>query len=479
MGQILSQPITEKNSEEGGDKFVAYGLSCMQGWRISMEDAHVTILDMRKVAKLGSEAGGDNEEDKEAEKPVEAEKRDQIAYFGVFDGHGGEKAAQFTGKMIPHVLKDTVGYKKQDYVKMFKDGYLAMEVAILEDEEMSKDPSGCAATSVLICDDKIVCGNAGDSRTVMSIDGKCKALSFDHKPTNEGEKARIVAAGGYVDMGRVNGNLALSRGIGDFEFKNAEDLPAEEQAVTALPDVLVHEATDLDEFIILACDGIWDCLTSQQAVDFVRRGIKQRKPLTEICETMMDTCLAPTSGGSGIGCDNMSVCIVALLRGQTLDSWYDKIGARVSEEDLAELPTPDELSMDLYKVTLESKQQQNDKNAQEAAGAGRQGLDDSEDEDGAENDPTAALKSGSPLAGAAPNLIQQLLAASSISADNDVIYLDSSASSLLRSLGVMEDDEEDPEGDKKMEDVTDDDEEGGRQEQEKPKEGEEKEKSSN
>lgn len=455
MGQILSQPITEKNSEEGGDKFVAYGLSCMQGWRISMEDAHTTILDMRKVKKLGGEQGEEEEEEEEEEK------RDQVAYFGVFDGHGGEKAAQFTGKRMPHVLRKTSGYKKQDYVKMFKDGYLAMDVAIMEDEEMSKDPSGCAATSVLICNDKIVCGNAGDSRTVMSIDGKCKALSFDHKPTNEGEKARIVAAGGYVDMGRVNGNLALSRGIGDFEFKNADDLPAEEQAVTALPDVLVHDATDMDEFIILACDGIWDCLTSQQAVDFVRRGVKEKKPLTEICETMMDTCLAPTSGGSGIGCDNMSVCIVALLRGQTLEQWYEKIGARVSADLLAQLATPDELSMDLYKVTLESKQQQNEKNAQEAAGAGRPGLDDSGDEESTENETGAALKAGSPLAGAAPNLIQQLLAASSISADNDVIYLDQSASSLLRSLGVMEDDEEDPEGDKKMEDVTDDDENVG------------------
>lgn len=117
--------------------------------------------------------------------------------------------------------------------------------------------------------------------------------------------------------------------------------------------------------------------------------------------------------------------------------------------------------MDLYKVTLESKQQQNEKNAQEAAGAGRPGLDDSGDEESTENEAGAALKAGSPLAGAAPNLIQQLLAASSISADNDVIYLDQSASSLLRSLGVMEDDEEDPEGDKKMEDVTDDDENVG------------------
>lgn len=99
-------------------------------------------------------------------------------------------------------------------------------------------------------------GNAGDSRTVLGIKGRAKPLSFDHKPQNEGEKARIVAAGGFVDFGRVNGNLALSRAIGDFEFKKSADLPPEQQIVTALPDVTVHEMSDDDEFLVVACDGM-------------------------------------------------------------------------------------------------------------------------------------------------------------------------------------------------------------------------------
>lgn len=69
------------------------------------------------------------------------------------------------------------------------------------------------------------------------------------------EKNRITAAGGFVDFGRVNGNLALSRAIGDFEFKKGFDLPPESQIVTAYPDVKVHELTDEDEFLVLACDG--------------------------------------------------------------------------------------------------------------------------------------------------------------------------------------------------------------------------------
>ena len=91
---------------------------------------------------------------------------------------------------------------------------------------------------------------------MLGIKGRAKPLSFDHKPQNEGEKARICAAGGFVDFGRVNGNLALSRAIGDFEFKKSADLPPEQQIVTAFPEVTVHETTDDDEFLVIACDGI-------------------------------------------------------------------------------------------------------------------------------------------------------------------------------------------------------------------------------
>jgi protein phosphatase 2C family protein 2/3 len=64
-----------------------------------------------------------------------------------------------------------------------------------------------------------------------------------------------MAAGGFVDFGRVNGNLALSRAIGDFEFKKRADLSPEAQIVTAYPDVITHDLTDADEFLVIACDG--------------------------------------------------------------------------------------------------------------------------------------------------------------------------------------------------------------------------------
>lgn len=54
----------------------------------------------------------------------------------------------------------------------------------------------------------------------------------------------------------MNGNLALSRAIGDFEFKKSADLPPEQQIVTAFPDVTTHDLGEDDEFLVIACDGI-------------------------------------------------------------------------------------------------------------------------------------------------------------------------------------------------------------------------------
>jgi protein phosphatase 2C family protein 2/3 len=148
-----------------------------------------------------------------------------------------------------------------------------------------------------------------------------------------GERARITAAGGFVDFGRVNGNLALSRAIGDFEFKKTAELPPEQQIVTAYPDVTEHDITDDDEFLVIACDGIWDCQSSQAVVEFVRRGIVAKQELTAICDNLMDNCLARTSDTGGVGCDNMTVTIIALLKGKTKEEWYNEIAERVAKGD--------------------------------------------------------------------------------------------------------------------------------------------------
>lgn len=89
--------------------------------------------------------------------------------------------------------------------------------------------------------------------------------TVDHKPTDTKEHARITDAGGKVLNGRVDGGLALSRAFGDFEYKMRSDLPPVRQKVSAEPDcIYVHRRPGHDEFVLLACDGLWDVSSNEQ-----------------------------------------------------------------------------------------------------------------------------------------------------------------------------------------------------------------------
>lgn len=306
MGQTLSEPVVLKATEEEIGKDIGYGLSSMQGWRITMEDSHTAVLDLQ--------ARSDEVEDKER-----GQIPNGLSFFGVFDGHGGSEVAEYSGSNMVRLISESLSSGERNY------GILLSSVFLQTDQNILKDLrdvfSGCTATVALVSDTEIYCANAGDSRTVVSVGGVAKPLSFDHKPSNEGEKSRILAAGGFVDYGRVNGNLALSRAIGDFEFKRQSDLPPEQQIVTAMPDIIVHELGAKDEFLVLACDGIWDCLSSQEIVDIVRKKLAEGQSLGMICEGIMDQCLAESGDTGGVGCDNMTIIITALLRGKSFDAW--------------------------------------------------------------------------------------------------------------------------------------------------------------
>ncbi|KAG0067514.1 Protein phosphatase 2C 2 [Podila epicladia] len=305
MGQTLSAPITEKHSSAGHDKRFAYGASAMQGWRITMEDAHTTLL--------------------------EVEGAEGTAFFAVYDGHGGSNVAKYSGEGLHKRIVADSAFSRGEYTAAIKNGFLEMDRALRYDPEYGNDSSGCTAITATITDKNVLyVGNAGDSRAVIGTDGAATALSNDHKPVNKEESRRIVAAGGFVEYGRVNGSLALSRALGDFEFKMNATLGPDDQIVTANPVIVEYKLTEDDEFLVLACDGIWDCMTSQEVVTFVRKGIAEGTPLDTLCEQTMDHCLASDSGMTGVGCDNMTMVIVAILNGKTLEEWYDHITQKVA-----------------------------------------------------------------------------------------------------------------------------------------------------
>lgn len=125
---------------------------------------------------------------------------------------------------------------------------------------------GCTACVALMADNKIIVANAGDSRAVVCQKGKDIALSKDHKPDDDVEKRRIQAAGGFVEENRVKGILNLSRSLGDLEYKTSENSKnPEDYMITPVPEFQEHTVDADTEFLIVACDGIWDCLTNLEA----------------------------------------------------------------------------------------------------------------------------------------------------------------------------------------------------------------------
>ncbi|XP_077238150.1 putative protein phosphatase 2C 11 [Tasmannia lanceolata] len=327
MGIYLSTPKTEKSSEDGENEKLRYGLSSMQGWRATMEDAHAALPNLDHCT----------------------------SFFGVYDGHGGKVVAKFCAKYLHTQVLKNEAYSTGDLGASVQKAFFRMdemmrgqrgwrELAVLGDKmnkftgmiegliwspkggevrdqvddwafeegphsDFSGPTSGSTACVAIIRNNRLIVANAGDSRCVISRKGQAYNLSRDHKPELEVEKERILKAGGFIHAGRVNGSLNLARAIGDMEFKQNKFLPAEKQIITANPDINIVNLCDDDEFIVLACDGIWDCMSSQQLVDFVNDHIKVESNLSAVCERVLDRCLAPSTA-IGEGCDNMTMILV-------------------------------------------------------------------------------------------------------------------------------------------------------------------------
>lgn len=175
--------------------------------------------------------------------------------------------------------------------------------------------AGCTSVVAVIVGRTLVVANAGDSRAVLCrAGGLTEPLSFDHKPLQNREMNRIINAGGFVNQfGRVNGNLNLSRSIGDLKYKQVPGISPAEQMITAEPDILTTSLRTGDEFIVLGCDGIWDCLSNEECVKYVRDRIDKKLPHEIGIEMLDEIVSADPRASQGIGGDNMTIMIIDLL----------------------------------------------------------------------------------------------------------------------------------------------------------------------
>ncbi|CAN8317497.1 unnamed protein product [Cochlearia groenlandica] len=215
-----------------------YSVYCKRGRRGPMEDRYFAAVD-----------------------PEEGPRK--RAFFGVFDGHGGSKAAEFAATNLGNNIEAAMAATEADYSieRAIRDGYLKTDQDFLKEGSRG----GACCVTALISKGELAVSNAGDCRAVLSRCGAAEALTTDHNPSQAKELKRIQALGGYVDccngVWRIQGTLAVSRGIGDRYLK---------EWVIAEPETTTLKIKPEFEFLILASDGLWDKVTNQEAVDLVR-----------------------------------------------------------------------------------------------------------------------------------------------------------------------------------------------------------------
>uniref|UniRef100_A0A7S4R5G4 protein-serine/threonine phosphatase n=1 Tax=Ditylum brightwellii TaxID=49249 RepID=A0A7S4R5G4_9STRA len=324
MGNELSTAIVSpfSGTNHAG---LQYGIASMQGRREYMEDSYVVIESLNSSSLLDT------------------------SLFAVFDGHGSYFCARYASQVILRVLQLTdefASYERLEtqserddpvgglglLMKAIRNTFLTIDKELFGNVERG----GCTALVVVITPTHVVSANAGDSRVVLakkrrkhvchqngnnssskltdpvdiSSKHKAMALSFDHKPMDTEEASRIKKAGGFVRGGRVNGKLGVSRSLGDFKYKKFSpyDYDPSNDIVTALPEFLVTKRNnDIDEFIVLGSDGIWDIVSNGECSEIVYNSlrIKDSDPTTA-CEDLLDKCY---DGGSK---DNMTVIIIKM-----------------------------------------------------------------------------------------------------------------------------------------------------------------------
>lgn len=224
-----------------------------------------------------------------------------FSYYGVFDGHGGSEVSTY----LKVHMRDIIRYH---IMTSFHDGplsrvdvssmlYEAIKHIVNDIPYKLAMQTGSTAVIILRRDNTLWVANIGDSRAVMNKGHTSIQLTKDHKPDDPVEYTRIVNLGGKVikafpgDVYRVNGVLALSRAIGDFGLA---------PHVTWKPDITVHEINNLNHYVFIATDGVWDVMSNNEVVDIINQKAMGNK-WQEIGHTLI-TLARSRNSTDNIGC---------------------------------------------------------------------------------------------------------------------------------------------------------------------------------
>lgn len=240
------------------------------GGRPYMEDTHVCIGDLAKKY-------GYNVLNEEA-----------ISFYGVFDGHGGKDAAQFVRDNLPRVIVEDSDFPVE-LEKVITRSFVETDAAFAKTCSLrSSLASGTTALTAMIFGRSLLVANAGDCRAILSRCGAAIEMSKDHRPCCAKERRRIESLGGYVDDGYLNGQLGVTRALGDWHLEGLKDEGERGGPLSAEPELKLTTLTKDDEFLIIGSDGIWDVFTNQNAVDFARRKLQEHNDVKLCCKEIVE-----------------------------------------------------------------------------------------------------------------------------------------------------------------------------------------------
>ena len=242
-------------------------------------------------------------------------------YYAVYDGHGGNNISRYIKERLnKYFMNKRCSYdikKKKDMLKYINGVYTSMQNKIME---LNLKSRSCGSTALVVIQyeksgifSQLKIINLGDCRAVLCDQyNRAVQLTKDHKPMAFDENRRITALGGTIihdhdDDPRING-LSVSRAFGDVEAK---------PHVSHMPEVFDHELAFkngeiIDKFLIIACDGVWDVLSSQEAVDFVLYRLTELNTI-QTCNGKGSNNIAHMLGKHAIhkgSTDNISIAII-------------------------------------------------------------------------------------------------------------------------------------------------------------------------
>jgi len=218
------------------------------------------------------------------------------ALFAVYDGHGGRGTVEYVAKNLHEILKTQLESDPNVHpLEAIKKTFNATDTKIAENKIQF---SGCTAVVAFIRVEKdgkrkLYTANVGDARAVLVRNGVSQRLTYDHKGNDESEVKRIVSAGGFVIMNRVNGMLAVTRSLGDITMKDV---------VISEPFTQEIELQPTDTHLIIACDGLWDVTSDQDSFNLIQNEPSAQKASEKL---LID---ALKNGST----DNISVVVVFL-----------------------------------------------------------------------------------------------------------------------------------------------------------------------